>query len=54
MKECDILGGQNILWPFYIFSGVQLGPGPATEWAGDNVEFQCVIITIFTVHENYA
>ena len=23
MKDCDILGGQNILWPFYIFSGGQ-------------------------------
>jgi len=23
MKERDILGGQNILWPSYIFSGVK-------------------------------
>jgi len=25
MKEFDISGGQNILWPFYLFSG---GSGP--------------------------
>jgi len=27
MKEGDILGGQNILWPSYIFSGVRT-PNP--------------------------